>query len=87
MFDDLNHSSVTNMQNKIQKLEGDKKIFTPLNILLLYFFFKKLAAIPVTAFVGEDSLKQFEKYIRLCFIKVRSGLTLGFYRKKIIQLS
>uniref|UniRef100_A0A674NZW4 Kynurenine--oxoglutarate transaminase 3 n=1 Tax=Takifugu rubripes TaxID=31033 RepID=A0A674NZW4_TAKRU len=31
----------------------------------------KLAAIPVTAFVGEDSRKQFEKYIRLCFIKVK----------------
>ncbi|KAF7205140.1 kynurenine--oxoglutarate transaminase 3 isoform X1 [Nothobranchius furzeri] len=30
---------------------------------------KKLAAIPVTAFVGEESRKQFEKYIRLCFIK------------------
>lgn len=35
---------------------------------------KKLAAIPVTAFVGEDSLKQFEKYIRLCFIKQESTL-------------
>uniref|UniRef100_A0A669EMU9 Kynurenine--oxoglutarate transaminase 3 n=1 Tax=Oreochromis niloticus TaxID=8128 RepID=A0A669EMU9_ORENI len=30
---------------------------------------KKLAAIPVTAFVGEESTKDFEKYIRLCFIK------------------
>ncbi|XP_061539359.1 kynurenine--oxoglutarate transaminase 3-like isoform X2 [Phycodurus eques] len=30
---------------------------------------KKLAAIPVTAFVGEESTKTFEKYIRLCFIK------------------
>ncbi|KAM9796498.1 kynurenine--oxoglutarate transaminase 3-like isoform X2 [Syngnathus typhle] len=30
---------------------------------------KKLAAIPVTAFVGEESTKAFEKYIRLCFIK------------------
>ncbi|XP_051752943.1 kynurenine--oxoglutarate transaminase 3 isoform X1 [Ctenopharyngodon idella] len=35
---------------------------------------KKLAAIPVTAFVGEDSVKQFEKYIRLCFIKQDSTL-------------
>uniref|UniRef100_A0A674MED8 Kynurenine--oxoglutarate transaminase 3 n=1 Tax=Takifugu rubripes TaxID=31033 RepID=A0A674MED8_TAKRU len=35
---------------------------------------KKLAAIPVTAFVGEDSRKQFEKYIRLCFIKQDSTL-------------
>ncbi|XP_005168815.1 kynurenine--oxoglutarate transaminase 3 isoform X2 [Danio rerio] len=35
---------------------------------------KKLAAIPVTAFVGEDSVKQFEKYIRLCFIKQESTL-------------
>uniref|UniRef100_A0A8B9JCP9 Kynurenine--oxoglutarate transaminase 3 n=1 Tax=Astyanax mexicanus TaxID=7994 RepID=A0A8B9JCP9_ASTMX len=31
---------------------------------------KKLAAIPVTAFCGEESIKHFEKYIRLCFIKV-----------------
>uniref|UniRef100_A0A8B9JCE4 Kynurenine--oxoglutarate transaminase 3 n=1 Tax=Astyanax mexicanus TaxID=7994 RepID=A0A8B9JCE4_ASTMX len=30
---------------------------------------KKLAAIPVTAFCGEESIKHFEKYIRLCFIK------------------
>ncbi|XP_033820870.2 kynurenine--oxoglutarate transaminase 3-like [Periophthalmus magnuspinnatus] len=30
---------------------------------------KKLAAIPVTAFVGNESKKDFEKYIRLCFIK------------------
>ncbi|XP_029002710.1 kynurenine--oxoglutarate transaminase 3-like isoform X2 [Betta splendens] len=30
---------------------------------------KKLATIPVTAFVGEESQKHFEKYIRLCFIK------------------
>uniref|UniRef100_A0A8C2ZPX3 Kynurenine--oxoglutarate transaminase 3 n=1 Tax=Cyclopterus lumpus TaxID=8103 RepID=A0A8C2ZPX3_CYCLU len=35
---------------------------------------KKLAAIPVTAFVGEESKKQFEKYIRLCFIKQDSTL-------------
>ncbi|KAA0713071.1 Kynurenine--oxoglutarate transaminase 3 [Triplophysa tibetana] len=35
---------------------------------------KKLAAIPVTAFVGEASIKQFEKYIRLCFIKQDSTL-------------
>lgn len=31
---------------------------------------QKLAAIPVTAFVGDESKKDFEKYIRLCFIKV-----------------
>lgn len=30
---------------------------------------KKLAAIPVTAFVGDASKKDFEKYIRFCFIK------------------
>ncbi|XP_068174751.1 kynurenine--oxoglutarate transaminase 3-like isoform X2 [Antennarius striatus] len=30
---------------------------------------KKLAAIPVTAFIGDDSKKQFEKYICFCFIK------------------
>ncbi|KAM9386023.1 kynurenine--oxoglutarate transaminase 3-like isoform 2-T5 [Pholidichthys leucotaenia] len=35
---------------------------------------KKLATIPVTAFVGEESKKQFEKYIRLCFIKQDSTL-------------
>ncbi|XP_056132583.1 kynurenine--oxoglutarate transaminase 3-like [Lampris incognitus] len=35
---------------------------------------KKLAAIPVTAFCGEASTKQFEKYIRLCFIKQESTL-------------
>ncbi|XP_067368921.1 kynurenine--oxoglutarate transaminase 3-like isoform X3 [Channa argus] len=35
---------------------------------------KKLASIPVTAFVGEESRKQFEKYIRLCFIKQDSTL-------------
>ncbi|KAJ4943436.1 hypothetical protein JOQ06_005937, partial [Pogonophryne albipinna] len=35
---------------------------------------KKLAAIPVTAFVGEESKKHFEKYIRLCFIKQDSTL-------------
>lgn len=46
-------------------------------IKTFFFFLKKLAAIPVTAFVGEDSVKQFEKYIRLCFIKVRNGFTLG----------
>lgn len=35
---------------------------------------KKLAAIPVTAFVGDKSRKDFEKYIRLCFIKEDSTL-------------
>uniref|UniRef100_A0A6Q2XNX9 Kynurenine--oxoglutarate transaminase 3 n=1 Tax=Esox lucius TaxID=8010 RepID=A0A6Q2XNX9_ESOLU len=35
---------------------------------------KKLAAIPVTAFCGDASKKQFEKYIRLCFIKKDSTL-------------
>ncbi|XP_076583373.1 kynurenine--oxoglutarate transaminase 3-like [Chaetodon auriga] len=35
---------------------------------------KKLAAIPVTAFVGDESKKPFEKYIRLCFIKQDSTL-------------
>ncbi|RXM27885.1 Kynurenine--oxoglutarate transaminase 3 [Acipenser ruthenus] len=35
---------------------------------------KKLAAIPITAFCGAESTKQFEKYIRLCFIKVRGAL-------------
>ncbi|XP_036426326.1 kynurenine--oxoglutarate transaminase 3-like isoform X3 [Colossoma macropomum] len=35
---------------------------------------KKLAAIPMTAFCGEESIKHFEKYIRLCFIKQDSTL-------------
>lgn len=35
---------------------------------------KKLATIPVTAFVGEKSRKDFEKYIRFCFIKQDSTL-------------
>ncbi|KAM8888194.1 kynurenine--oxoglutarate transaminase 3-like isoform 1-T2 [Synchiropus picturatus] len=35
---------------------------------------KKLATIPVTAFVGEESKKDFEKYIRFCFIKQDSTL-------------
>ncbi|XP_075038512.1 kynurenine--oxoglutarate transaminase 3 isoform X2 [Mixophyes fleayi] len=30
---------------------------------------KKLAAIPVTAFCGPETRKQFERYIRFCFIK------------------
>lgn len=35
---------------------------------------KKLAAIPVTAFVGDASRKDFEKYIRFCFIKQDSTI-------------
>ncbi|KAM4720722.1 kynurenine--oxoglutarate transaminase 3 isoform 2-T2 [Rhinophrynus dorsalis] len=35
---------------------------------------KKLAAIPITAFCGPDTTKQFEKYIRFCFIKQDSTL-------------
>ncbi|XP_053704038.1 kynurenine--oxoglutarate transaminase 3-like [Synchiropus splendidus] len=35
---------------------------------------KKLATIPVTAFVGDESKKDFEKYIRFCFIKQDSTL-------------
>lgn len=35
---------------------------------------KKLAAIPVTAFVGDESKKDFEKYIRFCFIKQDSTI-------------
>ncbi|CAB1323786.1 unnamed protein product [Coregonus sp. 'balchen'] len=38
------------------------------------YFMCKLAAIPVTAFCGDASKKQFEKYIRLCFIKQDSTL-------------
>ncbi|KAE8610674.1 hypothetical protein XENTR_v10012201 [Xenopus tropicalis] len=33
---------------------------------------KKLAAIPITAFCGPETTKLFEKYIRFCFIKVRT---------------
>nr|XP_048717329.1 kynurenine--oxoglutarate transaminase 3 isoform X4 [Caretta caretta] len=35
---------------------------------------KKLSAIPLTAFCGPDTKKQFEKYIRFCFIKQDSTL-------------
>lgn len=35
---------------------------------------KKLGTIPVTAFVGEASKKDFEKYIRFCFIKQDSTI-------------
>ncbi|KAM4642250.1 kynurenine--oxoglutarate transaminase 3 isoform 2-T2 [Discoglossus pictus] len=35
---------------------------------------KKLAAIPITAFCGPGTTKQFEKYIRFCFIKQDSTL-------------
>lgn len=43
----------------------------PVLLTMITVSLQKLAAIPVTAFVGEDSTKHFEKYIRLCFIKVR----------------
>nr|XP_042696471.1 kynurenine--oxoglutarate transaminase 3 isoform X4 [Chrysemys picta bellii] len=33
---------------------------------------KKLSAIPLTAFCGPETKKQFEKYIRFCFIKISS---------------
>lgn len=32
--------------------------------------FQKLSAIPLSAFCGPETKKQFEKYIRFCFIKV-----------------
>ncbi|XP_050818150.1 kynurenine--oxoglutarate transaminase 3 isoform X3 [Gopherus flavomarginatus] len=35
---------------------------------------KKLSAIPLTAFCGPETKKQFEKYIRFCFIKQDSTL-------------
>uniref|UniRef100_A0A8D0DVG4 Kynurenine--oxoglutarate transaminase 3 n=1 Tax=Salvator merianae TaxID=96440 RepID=A0A8D0DVG4_SALMN len=35
---------------------------------------KKLSAIPLTPFCGPDTKKQFEKYIRFCFIKKDSTL-------------
>ncbi|XP_075471708.1 kynurenine--oxoglutarate transaminase 3 isoform X3 [Ascaphus truei] len=35
---------------------------------------KKLAAIPITAFCGPGTTKQFEKYIRFCFIKQEGTL-------------
>lgn len=38
---------------------------------------KKLAAIPITAFCGSESKKQFEKYIRFCFIKREETLDAG----------
>lgn len=33
--------------------------------------FQKLSAIPLSAFCGLETKKQFEKYIRFCFIKVK----------------
>ncbi|XP_068174747.1 kynurenine--oxoglutarate transaminase 3-like isoform X2 [Antennarius striatus] len=35
---------------------------------------KKLAAIPITSFVGDESKKMFEKYIRFCFFRKDSTL-------------
>lgn len=35
---------------------------------------KKLSAIPLSAFCGPETKKQFEKYIRFCFIKKDSTL-------------
>lgn len=49
------------------------------------YFTQKLAAIPVTAFVGEESTKDFEKYIRLCFIKVNTKSVNKHSTSKIIQ--
>lgn len=49
------------------------------------YFTQKLAAIPVTAFVGEESTKDFEKYIRLCFIKVNTQSVNKHSTSKIIQ--
>lgn len=35
---------------------------------------KKLSAIPLSAFCGPETKRQFEKYIRFCFIKKDSTL-------------
>ncbi|XP_061094797.1 kynurenine--oxoglutarate transaminase 3-like isoform X2 [Conger conger] len=42
---------------------------------------KKLAAIPVSAFCGDDSKKEFEKYIRFCFIKP-FGSKIGMHTRR-----
>ncbi|KAK3557317.1 hypothetical protein QTP70_026605 [Hemibagrus guttatus] len=65
-------ADVTALNQDLSGVEGDE----PYDYKFVKWMMKekKLAAIPVTAFCGDESQKQFEKYIRLCFIKQDSTL-------------
>ncbi|KAL2090343.1 hypothetical protein ACEWY4_015031 [Coilia grayii] len=63
---------VTALNQDLSHMEGDEAY--DYKFIKWMIKEKKLAAIPVTAFCGDDSRKQFEKYIRLCFIKQDSTL-------------
>ncbi|XP_034166963.1 kynurenine--oxoglutarate transaminase 3 isoform X3 [Pangasianodon hypophthalmus] len=65
-------ADVTALNQDLSGMEGDE----PYDYKFVKWMIKekKLAAIPVTAFCGDESKKQFEKYIRLCFIKQDSTL-------------
>ncbi|XP_027003238.1 kynurenine--oxoglutarate transaminase 3 isoform X2 [Tachysurus fulvidraco] len=65
-------ADITALNQDLSGVEGDE----PYDYKFVKWMIKekKLAAIPVTAFCGEESQKQFEKYIRLCFIKQDSTL-------------
>lgn len=65
-------ADVTALDQDVSDVEGDE----PYDYKFVKWMIKekKLAAIPVTAFCGDESKKQFEKYIRLCFIKQDSTL-------------
>ncbi|KAJ8418529.1 hypothetical protein AAFF_G00000280 [Aldrovandia affinis] len=65
-------ADVTALNKDLSHMEGDEAY--DYKFVKWMIKEKKLAAIPVTAFCGEDSKKQFEKYIRLCFIKQDSTL-------------
>ncbi|KAG7326362.1 hypothetical protein KOW79_009763 [Hemibagrus wyckioides] len=65
-------ADVTALNQDLSGVEGDE----PYDYKFVKWMIKekKMAAIPVTAFCGDESQKQFEKYIRLCFIKQDSTL-------------
>lgn len=47
------------------------------NFLLLFFFVQGLATIPVSAFYSPEHGKDFDKYIRFCFVKVSPTTLVG----------
>ncbi|KAF7711722.1 hypothetical protein HF521_000733 [Silurus meridionalis] len=65
-------ADVTALNQDLTGMEGDE----PYDYKFVKWMIKekKLAAIPVTAFCRDESKKQFEKFIRLCFIKQDSTL-------------
>ncbi|KAI5628333.1 kynurenine--oxoglutarate transaminase 3, partial [Silurus asotus] len=65
-------ADVTALNQDLTGVEGDE----PYDYKFVKWMIKekKLAAIPVTAFCSDESKKQFEKFIRLCFIKQDSTL-------------